>query len=173
MALAFVAAVLDACVIVMLIPLLEKLFGDAGALSGAGAPWLVTTIHTLLDPITAGQPDSVVIGRLVLLFLAVVFLKNLATYVSAYLSVLVQEGMVRDLRVRLYHHLLRLDLSVMQRTRGGQLATALVGDADTVKSVAADHDSGGGRRDRRLDPPWIQPVPYSGPVSSWYTARSE
>ena len=137
MALAFVASVLDACIIIMLIPLLERLFGDAGALGGAGAPWLVTTIHALLDPLMVGQSDSTVVARLVGLFLAVVFLKNLATYVSAYLSVLVQEGMVKDLRVRLYHHLLRLDLPVMQRTRGGQLATALVGDADTVKSVAA------------------------------------
>ena len=48
---------------------------------------------------------------------------------------LVQEGMVKDLRVRLYAHLLRLDLSVMQRTRGGQLAAALVSDADQVKMI--------------------------------------
>ena len=137
MALAFVASVLDAGVIVMLIPLLEKLFGDAGALGGAGAPRLVTAIHFLLNPVTAGQTESVVVIRLVLLFLAVVFCKNLATYVSAYLSVLVQEGMVKDLRVRLYQHLLRLDLAVMQRTRGGQLAAALVNDADQVKAVAA------------------------------------
>ena len=54
MALAFVASVLDAGVIVMLIPLLEKLFGDAGALGGAGSPRLVTAIHHLLDPLTAG-----------------------------------------------------------------------------------------------------------------------
>ncbi len=138
MALAFVASVLDACVtVVMLIPLLEKLFGDAGALSGAGSPRLVTAIHTILNPLTAGQPDSVVVLRLILLFVAIVFCKNAATYVSAYLSVLVQEGMVKDLRVRLYQHLLRLDLSVMQRTRGGQLAAALVSDADQVKTVAA------------------------------------
>ena len=111
MALAFVASVLDAGVIIMLIPLLEKLFGDAGALGAAGSPWLVTAIHSLLDPLMAGQPDGVIIGRLVVLFLALVFFKNLATYVSAYLSVLVQEGMVKDLRVRLYQHLLRLGVN--------------------------------------------------------------
>ncbi|MES1259762.1 MAG: ABC transporter transmembrane domain-containing protein [Gemmatimonadota bacterium] len=137
MALAFVASVLDACSIVLLIPILEQLFGDAGALSGAGTPELVKAIHTLLDPLTAGQPKTVIVFRLVLLFLGTVFLKSLATYVSAYLSVLVQEGMVRDLRVRLYRHLLGLDLGVMQRTRGGQLAAALVSDADQVKTVAA------------------------------------
>jgi subfamily B ATP-binding cassette protein MsbA len=137
MALAFVASVMDACIVVLLIPLLERLFGDAGALAGGGDPRLVTAIHALLAPLMTGQPNGVVVLRLVLLFLAVVFLKNLASYVSAYLSVLVQEGMVRDLRVRLYRHLLALDLGVMQRTRGGQLATALVSDADQVKMVAA------------------------------------
>lgn len=137
MALAFVASVLDVCTVVMLIPLLQTLFGETGALGKGSPPVVVTVVHSALDPLTAGQPHSVVVFRLVLLFLATVLLRSLATYVSAYLSVLVQEGMVKDLRVRLYRHLLGLDLSVMQRTRGGQLATALVTDADQVKTVAA------------------------------------
>jgi len=138
MALAFVASILDVCTIVLLIPLLQKLFNTAGALAGGGAPpYLVTTVHRLLEPLTVGQPDGVVIFRLVLLFLGAVLLKNAASYTSAYLSVLVQEGMVKDLRIRLYRHLLALDLSVMQRTRGGQIAAALVSDADQVKTVAA------------------------------------
>jgi len=73
----------------------------------------------------------------VALFLGAVFLKTLASYLSAYLSMLVQENMVKDLRIRLYGHLLRLDLGAMQRSRGGQLATALVSDADQVKTVVA------------------------------------
>jgi ABC-type multidrug transport system fused ATPase/permease subunit len=138
MALAFVASILDVCTIVLLIPLLQKLFNTAGALAGGGAPpYLVTAVHRLLEPLTAGEPDNVVIFRLVLLFLGAVLLKNIASYTSAYLSVLVQEGMVKDLRIRLYRHLLALDLSAMQRTRGGQIAAALVSDADQVKTVAA------------------------------------
>jgi len=139
MALAFVASVLDVCTIVMLIPLLQKLFGTTGMLGdNGGAPsYLVTAIRRVLEPITAGQTDTTIVFRLVALFLVTVLLKNLTSYLSAYLSVLVQEGMVKDLRVRLYNHLLSLDLSVMQRTRGGQLATALVSDADQVKTVAA------------------------------------
>jgi subfamily B ATP-binding cassette protein MsbA len=74
---------------------------------------------------------------LVVLFFAAIALKNITLYLSSYVSVLVQEGMVRDLRVRLYQHLLGLGLDVMQRTRGGHLATVLVSDADQVKVIVA------------------------------------
>jgi subfamily B ATP-binding cassette protein MsbA len=136
MALAFVAAVLDTATIVLLIPLLTQLFGTTGALAG-GNTTLEATVNRVLAPLIAGEPREVVILRLVLLFVAAILVKNVVSYGSAYLSVLVQEGMVKDLRVRLYRHLLRLDLNVMQRTRGGQLAAALVSDADQVKAVAA------------------------------------
>ncbi len=137
MALAFVASLLDVCSILILIPLLQQLFGDAGMLGRGSPPYLVTAMHAVLGPLVAGQPSSVAVVRLVALFLCSVFLKTLATYLSAYLSMLVQEGMVKDLRIRLYAHLLRLDLDVMQRMRGGQLATALIADADQVKTVVA------------------------------------
>ncbi|MBP9899393.1 MAG: ABC transporter ATP-binding protein, partial [Gemmatimonadales bacterium] len=39
------------------------------------------------------------------------------------------------LRARLFAHLLRLDLGVFQRTRGGQLTTGLINDADQVKML--------------------------------------
>ena len=96
MTLALVASVLDVCTIVMLIPLLQKLFGDAGAFGRGSPPYLVKAVHALLDPLTAGQPDSVAIVRLVVLFLVMVFLKTLAIYLSAYLSMLVQEVLKED-----------------------------------------------------------------------------
>jgi subfamily B ATP-binding cassette protein MsbA len=136
MGLAMIAAVLDAVTVVLLIPLLKQLFGTAGALSG-GSTHLEALLDGALAPLLANRTREGATIVLVLLFLAAVFVKNLATYLSAYFSVLVQEGMVKDLRVGLYRHLLRLDLNVMQRTRGGQLAAALVSDADQVKLVVS------------------------------------
>jgi subfamily B ATP-binding cassette protein MsbA len=135
MALAFVAAVLDTSTIVLLIPLLKQLFQTAGTLGGDSR--LELMVDRLVAPLIAGEPREVIILRLVLLFVSAVLVKNVASYLSAYLSVLVQEGMVKDLRVRLYRHLLGVDLNTMQRTRGGQLAAALVSDADQVKVIAA------------------------------------
>ncbi|HEY3934198.1 MAG TPA: ABC transporter ATP-binding protein [Gemmatimonadales bacterium] len=136
LALAFVASILDTAMIVLLVPLLKQLFGTAGALSG-GSTQLEKWLASALAPLLANRSPEGAAIELVLLFLAAVFFKNLATYLSAYFSVLVQEGMVKDLRVRLYRHLLRLDLNVMQRTRGGQLAAAMVSDADQVKLIAS------------------------------------
>ena len=133
MTLAFIGSVLDAVTVVLLVPLLKQLFGTAGPL-GSGTR-LEETIGRLLGPILRGQPASVQTFRLVVLFLGAVLIKNLAVYLSAYCSVLVQEGVVKDLRMQLYSHLLRLDLNVMQSTRGGQITAALVSDADQVKMI--------------------------------------
>ena len=134
MALAFVASFLDAATVVLLVPLLKQLFGTAGPLD-VGGTRLEHGIGVILGPMLQGLAPGAVTLRLVLLFIATVLVKNIAVYVSAYCSVLVQEGMVKDLRMRLYAHLLHLDLSVMQRTRGGQIAAALVSDADQVKLI--------------------------------------
>src|SRR5207245_2271000 len=40
-------------------------------------------------------------------------------------------------RVRRYRHLLGVDLSTMQRTRGGQVGAAIVSDADQGEALAA------------------------------------
>ncbi len=131
---ALVASIVDALTIAFLNPLLRHLFGEAGALSQRSTR-LDTVLDAIISPFVGVGLNT---GRnLVLLFLGALLLKNLATYASAYCSVLVQEGLVRDLRRRLYGHLLRLELSVFQRTRGGQLAAGIVSDTDQVKQVVA------------------------------------
>ncbi len=135
MGLAAIASLLDAATVILLVPLLRQLFGSAGPLGGGTK--LEGDIERWLGPILIGVPHGEQTLRLLLLFVGTVLFKNVAVYVSAYLSVLVQEGMVKDLRIRLYDHLLRLDLNIVQRTRGGQIAAALVSDADQVKVIAA------------------------------------
>ena len=131
---AFIGSVLDGATVVFLNPLLKLQFPDSGGIGVAGTR-LEAILDVLLDPLIGGLPPAQQVLRLVLLFIGAVFLKNLTSYLAAYCSVLVQEGMVRDLRARLYDHLLRVDLGIFQRTRGGQLATALVADADQIKLV--------------------------------------
>lgn len=122
---------LDALAIGFLNPLLNHLFGDRSTLTG-GSTRLDGVLATIAGPFVGAESAA---RDLVLLFLGALVVKNLASYASAYCSVVVQEGLVRDLRRRLYAHLLRLELSVFQRTRGGQLAASIVSDADQVKLV--------------------------------------
>ena len=129
-----VASVLDTATIVILVPLLKALFGTAGSL-GEQATRLERITDWLLDPLVAGLPSREAAGRLVLLLVAALLVKNLMQYASNQLSVAVQEGLVRDLRVRLYRHLLTLDLNFFQRTRSGQLISTVMVDADRTKQA--------------------------------------
>ena len=124
---------MQAVSLLLLDPLLKQLFGN-GIASG-GDSRLEQLIPKVIGPVINGVTPQEAMLRLVLLFLAAIFIKIVAGYISAYLSVLVQEGVARDLRTTLWAHLMRLDLAVFQRTRGGQLAAGLVSDADQVKLV--------------------------------------
>ena len=129
---ALLASLLEAVTIAFLDPLLKQLFGTG---LGEGSSRLERLIPRLLDPFLSGaEPDQITM-RLVMLFLAAMLVKICAGYLSAYCSVLAQEGVARDLRVRLWDHLMKLDLAVFQRTRGGQVASSVVSDADQVKQV--------------------------------------
>ena len=129
-----IASVLDTATIVILVPLLKALFGTAGSL-GEQATRLERITDWLLDPLVAGLPSREAAGRLVLLLVIALLVKNLMQYASNQLSVAVQEGLVRDLRVRLYRHLLTLDLNFFQRTRSGQLISTVMVDADRTKQA--------------------------------------
>ena len=128
------ASLLDGVTIVVLVPLLKALFGTAGPLAGQGT-LLERLSEQLLGPLVSGIAPRAAAFRLVLVLLAGLLLKNALQYSANQLSVAVQEGVVRDLRVRLYRHLLSLDLGFFQRTRVGQLIAAVLVDADRVKQA--------------------------------------
>jgi subfamily B ATP-binding cassette protein MsbA len=126
------ASLLDGFTIVVLIPLLKALFGTAGPLAAPGTT-LERVSHRILGPLVEGLPPAPAAARLVTVLLLGLLLKNGAQFAANQLSVAVQEGIVRDLRIRLYRHLLGFDLGFFQRTRIGQLISGLMGDADRVK----------------------------------------
>jgi len=132
----FLASVLDGFTVVLLVPLLQLLFGTAGALR-VDSTVLERVIHQVITPITSGVSPNAAAARLVLLLLAALAVKNAMAYAASQLSVGVQQGLVRDLRTRLYHHLLTIDLNFFQRTRAGQLISGVIVEADSAKSVVS------------------------------------
>jgi len=117
------ASALDGATVIILIPLFKHLFGSAGAL-GVGGTALEAWVNRVLDPLLGG-PTGLVTARLVLLLWLGILIKNAMAYASAQLSVRVQEGMVRNLRIDLFDHLLRLDLGFFQRVRAGQIVARM------------------------------------------------
>lgn len=128
------ASVLDGFVLVILIPLLRHLFGTSGALR-AGSTQLEQWVNRVVEPLVAGLSPGAAAGRLVVVLALGLLLKNALSYASSQISVRAQEGLVRDLRVRLFDHLLTLDFGFFQRTRAGQLISALITEVDQTKTV--------------------------------------
>jgi subfamily B ATP-binding cassette protein MsbA len=130
----FLASLLDGLVLVVLIPLLKHLFGTSGELR-AGSTQLEATVHRIVDPLVAGLSPGAAAGRLVVVLVLGMLLKNLLSYASSQITVRAQEGLVRDLRVRLFDHLLTLDFGFFQRTRAGALVSGIITEVEQTKTV--------------------------------------
>jgi ATP-binding cassette, subfamily B, bacterial MsbA len=134
LAVTFLASVLDGFVLVVLIPLLKNLFGTAGELH-SGSTQLEALVDRILAPLVAGLSPAEAAGRLVVVLAVGLLIKNSLSYLSNQITVRAQEGLVRDLRTRLFDHLLTLDLGFFQRTRAGQVISAMMTEVDQTKAV--------------------------------------
>ncbi|HEX2637658.1 MAG TPA: ABC transporter ATP-binding protein [Gemmatimonadales bacterium] len=128
------ASLLDGFTLIILIPLLKHLFGTTGALR-TGSTRLEEFVSRVTEPFVAGLTPGQAAARLVLVLVLGLLLKNVLSYASTQLSVGVQEGLVRDLRTRIFDHLLTLDLGYFQRTRAGQLISGMITEVDQTKTV--------------------------------------
>ncbi|HSM36307.1 MAG TPA: ABC transporter ATP-binding protein [Longimicrobiales bacterium] len=129
-------AFFDAFSLVMLIPFLNALFGDAPlsvGSAGSGMEWLLAnTVGRVVTPDM--DPQRLLIG--IIAFMFVVFLvKNIFDFVKRYLVARLEQSVTRDLRNEVYGHLLDLDLRFFGRTRTGQIISRLTGDADLLRSL--------------------------------------
>ena len=128
------ASLLDGLVLVILIPLLRHLFGTAGDLR-TGSTQLESLVNRVVEPLVAGLPAGAAAARLVVLLALGLLLKNALAYAASQITVRAQESLVRDLRVRLFDHLLSLDLGFFQRTRAGALVSGIITEVEQTKTV--------------------------------------
>jgi subfamily B ATP-binding cassette protein MsbA len=153
----FLFAAFDAFSIVLFIPFLDTLFAGAppggegaagpGAQGLAGAPdsetgmgldfldrALDATLGQFVD--IRGDPQDAIRG--IIIFILVVFaLKNVFDFLKAYLMARVQQGVTRDLRDRVYDHLLELDMAFFGRTKMGQILSRLTYDVEQLRVLVA------------------------------------
>ncbi|HEX7090969.1 MAG TPA: ABC transporter ATP-binding protein [Longimicrobiales bacterium] len=129
-------AVTDAFSLLMLIPFLNALFGDAPLDVGTGEgaiEWVLDhTVGYWIRP--DGEPQQILLS-VILFLLVVVLVKNVFDFFQAYLVVRLEQGVTRDLRNQVYSHLLDLDLRFFGRTRAGQIISRLTSDADQLRSL--------------------------------------
>ncbi|HEX7050440.1 MAG TPA: ABC transporter ATP-binding protein [Longimicrobiales bacterium] len=142
-ALAMVAfAALDAFSLLMLIPFLKLLFGEAPLEVGGDEPkiqWVLD--HTLGWVVPADAPPADLLIGINLFILGVFLLKNVCDFLRQYLVVRLEQAVTRDLRVQVYDHLLDLDLRFFGSTKVGQIITRLTSDVDQLRSLVTKNAS--------------------------------
>src|SRR6059036_3477544 len=129
-----VASLMDGATFVLLIPFLRALFGQQ-ALPATGSSTVEAVLAKLAGPWLATGAPQTALRNVVLVLLVTLMVKNVAAYGAAMSSVAIEEGVVRDLRVRLFRHLQTLPLGFFQRTKGGQLFARIISDTDQVKTA--------------------------------------
>src|SRR6266700_1376386 len=133
-AVTMVSSLMDGATFVLLIPFTRALFG-LQALPTTGSSTVEAVLAKVAGPwLAAGAPETA-LRNVVLVLLVTLVVKNIAAYGAAMSSVAIEEGVVRDLRVRLFRHLQTLPLGFFQRTRAGQLLARVISDTDQVKTA--------------------------------------
>ncbi|HKJ02813.1 MAG TPA: ABC transporter ATP-binding protein, partial [Longimicrobiales bacterium] len=131
-----VFALLDALVYVLLIPFVDALFVQQGAApSGGGSAMdrlLHATVYRWVD--LTGDPLAAV-SRIIVLILVVFAVKNVFFFARAYLVARAEQSVNRDLRNRVYDHLVDLDLAFFGRVRMGQIVSRLTTEVETLRTV--------------------------------------
>src|SRR5438132_9771918 len=129
-----VSSILDGATFVLVLPSLRALF-KLQALPATGSSTVEKVLGQITGPLlTVGAPE-VALRNVVLVLVVALVIKNAAAYAAAMCSVAIEEGVVRDLRVRLFRHLQTLPLGFFQRTKGGQLLARIISDTDQVKTA--------------------------------------
>jgi ATP-binding cassette, subfamily B, bacterial MsbA len=131
------AAVADVFSFTLLIPFLNALFESPELLPDNGgriSRLLESTIGFLLD-----ENDKMGSLRdVMLIVILAVTIKNALVWTSGQVGITLQEYVVRDLRDRLYAHLLRLPLPWFTRNKVGQVISRVINDSATAKSVVTE-----------------------------------
>ncbi|MBU6366916.1 MAG: ABC transporter ATP-binding protein/permease [Gemmatimonadetes bacterium] len=130
------AAVADVFSFTLLIPFFNALFGSEQLIPGQGrvTQLLAATLGAFLD-----ERDKMGSLRTVMLVvIAAVALKNALVWMGGQVGVRLQESVVRDLRDRLYGHLLRLPLPWFTRAKVGQVIARVLTDTANARAVVTE-----------------------------------
>ncbi len=139
-----VYASLDAFSFTLLIPFLNVLFGSgqaAGAFGGAvgGDTQIDRILQWVIGDVITRESPMVALRNVVLVMFAAFLAKNLASYLYAYSTLVVEGRITRDIRNTIYAHLLRLGFPFFQKTRSGQIIARVTADVDQMRSLVTSN----------------------------------
>ena len=104
---------------------------------GAISPLLIKPVFDkgLFPP---GGPDMAVLGWLVAAMIAIAIVSSIIGVYQSYLTNVVGQRVMRDLRAKLYEHLQGLSLRFFTSTKTGEIQSRLANDVGGLQSVITD-----------------------------------
>lgn len=127
-------SLLDGFTMVLLIPFLRSLFGDAMSLT-AGESLVEKVLAATVGPFLDGSSSAESLRNVVIVVMAGLLLKNAFFYTADVLGVKVREGVLRDMRNGLYGHIQKLPLGFFDRSKTGQLVARVFTDTQQTKDI--------------------------------------
>ncbi len=91
---------------------------------------------TLDNQVAAGDYNGMVMMMLILVGL--LFVQSMAQYVHTYMSGWMGQQVIRDIRTKLYQHLVNLRLRFFDKTPIGRLVTRTISDVETLADVFSE-----------------------------------
>ncbi len=141
------------------LPFLQTLFGQETVQTGPGGPGgpggqldvardsanrleqrtgmsgLRETLKERTNALISRPTKQATLERLCLIILFILLLKNISSYLQAYLMAYAENGVIKDLRNYLYIHLHRLSLSYFHRERTGELISRVSYDVMKINGT--------------------------------------
>jgi len=133
-----VGTVFDGFTFALVIPFLRVVFRNSTLLPPAGANQVERVLRAVVGPLLPSDNIGVALRNVIIVILVAMIAKNLLVYFSRVAIAIVQEKVVRDLRMRLYEHLQGMGLGYYQQTKGGQLLTRMLADAEAIKPIVGN-----------------------------------
>lgn len=114
----------------------------ANALAGLGAPWLLQVIIDDALPTASGGGDAQLLNLLIAAMVALVTVTAVFGVVMAYLSNVIGQGIMFELRRDLYRHLSGMSLRWFTANRTGEVLSRVSNDVGGIQQVVSDTLSG-------------------------------
>lgn len=127
-------SLLDGFTMVLLIPFLRSLLGEATVVA-VGGSLVERVLDATVGPFIDQVDPRAALRNVVIVVMAGLLLKNFFFYAAQVLGVKVQEGMVRDMRNALYGHMQNLPLGFFDRNKTGQLVARVFTDTGQARQI--------------------------------------
>ena len=131
-----VAAIADVFSFTLLIPFLNALFDKADIIPPTG--FIGKLLNATIGALLVAGDKMASLRNVVLVVLLAVTVKNVLVWLGGQIGVALQEYVVRDLRDRIYGHLLRLPLPWFTRNKVGQIISRVLNDTSNAKAVVTE-----------------------------------